>query len=171
MSRRYGRNQKRKAREEIARLKLAHGMNDGLLKHIGAKLEEARATISEMVSIVESVCANSIALPPKSVSVNARRDQYRLGQMETNFSGGHGQDCSPSPCSFTTSDLYALRLFLESNREAFRAAVHLEYSAGPHSAYMISESALWSIPQETLLKRIVPEIGRELIDHMRRDRR
>lgn len=167
MSRRYGRNQKRKAREEIARLKLAYWMNEGLLKHIGTKLEEARGTISEMVSVIESVCENSIALPPKKVMGSVPMDNYRIWQPEMNFSAVPGPDCIPSSGSFRTIDLYALRLFLTDNRETLQAAVHLEYSAGPHSAYMISGKALRTIPRETLLRRLVPEIGRALVEHMR----
>lgn len=167
MSRRYGRNQKRKAREEIARLKIAHEMNGGLLEHVGAKLEGARMTISEMVSIIESVCGNSIALPAKKVKGVGPMALYRIGQPEKNFHVVPGANCIPSSGSFRTIDLYALRLFLEANRETFQAAVHLEYSAGPHSAYMISEKALRTIPRETLLRRVVPEIGRALVEHMR----
>lgn len=168
MSRRYGRNQKRRHREEIARLNQAYTLTDGLLKRISTDLRDAKGTIAEMLTIIDAVCSHSVALPPKKVTGSKPMNYYRVGVREIEFSDVIGSDCCPSAVSFRTIDLYALRVFLESRHEQFQAAVHLDYSAGPHSAYMISEEALRSLPREMLLHRLAPDIGRCLIEHLRK---
>lgn len=166
MSRRYGRNQKRRNREEIKRLNQAYAMADGLSKRIAADLRDAEYTISEMVKTIGSVCTHSVALPPKKVAGTRERNYYRVSARNIDFPSVVCGDCPPANVSFRTIDLYALRVFLESRREQFQAAVHLEYSAGPHSAYMISEEGLRSLPREVLVRRLVPDIGRKLVDHL-----
>lgn len=169
MSRRYGRNQKRRHREEIARLNQAYAMADGLSKRLATDLRDAKGTIAEMLTIIEAVSRFSVALPPKAVKGSGRCDRYQVEHLpEIDFSVVIGDDCAPSAVSFRRIDLYALRVFLGSRRDAFQTAVHLEYSAGPHSAYMISEDALQSLPREMLMHRLVPDIGRALIEHMRK---
>lgn len=165
MSRRYGRNQKRRHREEIARLNQAYAMADGLSKQLATDLRDAKGTIAEMMTIIDSVCSHSVALPPKQLRGQGPRDRY-LPPID--FSEVIGGDYAPSAVSFRRIDLYALRVFLESRRDQFSAAVHLEYSAGPHSAYMISEDGLRSMPREMLMHRLVPDIGRALIEHLRK---
>lgn len=167
MSRRYGRNQKRRHREEIARLNQVNTMADGLLKRISADLQDAKDTISEMLEIIESVSTHSVAIPPKKKTGTRAMDHYWVEVRDINFNHVIGGNYAPSAVSFRTIDLYALRVFLESRREQFQAAVHLEYSAGQHSAYMISEEALRSLPREMLLRRLAPDIGRCLIEHLR----
>lgn len=168
MSRRYGRNQKRRHREEIARLNQVNAMADGLLKRISADLRDAKGTISEMLEIIESVSRHSVAIPPKKEVGTRAMDHCRVGVQDISFAHVIGGDYAPSAVSFRTIDLYALRVFLESRREQFQAAVHLEYSAGPHSVYMISEEALRLLPREMLAHRLAPDIGRCLIEHLQK---
>jgi len=176
MSRRYGRNQKRHHREEIARLNqeterlnLAYSMADGLSKHLATDLRDAKDTISEMITIIDAVCRHSVAIPAKQLKGKGPRDRCQVEDLPPiDFSEVIDGKYAPSAVSFRRIDLYALRVFLESRREQFQAAVHLEYSAGPHSSYMISEEALRSLPSETLMYRLVPDIGRCLIGHLRK---
>lgn len=169
MSRRYGRNQKRRHREEIARLNQAYTMADGLSKRLATDLRDAKGTIAEMLTIIDSVCRHSVALRPKQLRGQGPRDRCQVEDLPPiDFSAVIGGDYAPSAVSFRRIDLYALRVFLESRRDQFSAAVHLDYSAGPHSAYMISEEGLRSMPCEMLMHRLVPDIGRCLIDHLRK---
>jgi hypothetical protein len=168
MSKRYGRNQKRRHLAEVERLNQAYSMTDGLLKKIYSDLSDAKSTIAEMLEIIESVCKNSIAIPPKKQDGTWMIDRYRLERArDIDFTAVIGDDPYPSNLSFRTINLYALRVFLRENREQFSAAVHLEYSAGPHSAYMISFDGLRSMPREVLVRRFSPDIARSLIDCLR----
>lgn len=169
MSRRYGRNQKRHHREEIARLNQAYAMADGLSKRLATDLRDAKGTITEMLTIIDAVCSHSVAIPAKKLNGQGPRDRCQVeGFPPIDFSEVIGGEYAPSAVSFRRIDLYALRVFLESRREQFQAAVHLEYSAGTHSAYMISEDALRALPREMLMHRLVPDIGRCLIEHLRK---
>lgn len=169
MSRRYGRNQKRRHREEVARLNQGYLMAAGLSTKLGIDLRAANDTISKMVDIIGAVCNHSVALAPKKVIGNAERKHYRVGAHEAvefrEITGGDRYSFAPS---FRSIDLYALEVFLESRRETFQAAVHLDYSAGRSSVYMISEEALRALPREALLHRLAPDIGRGLIDYLRK---
>lgn len=169
MSKRYGRNQKRHHREEIARLNQVAAMSDGLLKRITADLRDAKGTIAEMLTIIDAVCCHSVAIPAKQLRGQGPRDRCQVEDFPPiDFSAVVGGDCAPSAVSFRRIDLYALRVFLESRRDQFSAAVHLDYSAGPHSAYMISEEGLRSLPREMLMHKLVPDIGLALIEHLRK---
>ena len=60
MSKRYGRNQKRRARERIAQLEAARVMDQGLLAHVRRDLNEAEQVIDH----ARKVLGNDVALPP-----------------------------------------------------------------------------------------------------------
>ena len=169
MGKRYGRNQKRKHLEEIARWKAAHEMSNGLLHHTSKKLQEANATIAEMIEVVESVARHSVVTPPKRIKCSYESDHFRVAKLNrtTSFTGIKAGDECCSDC-FETVDVYALESFVRRHAEQFKVAVHLEYSAGGRSVYMISEEALHTIPENELARRIVPTICREMIKHIRR---
>jgi len=148
----------------------AFAMAAGLSKNLADDLRIAKETIAEMLTIIEAVCKHSVAIPAKQRIGKGPRDHYQVEQLSAiDFSEVTGGMHALSAGSFRHIDLYALRVFLESRYEQFQAAVHLEYLAGPHSAYMISDKALWSLPRETLLRRLAPDIGRLLIDHLRKN--
>jgi hypothetical protein len=168
MSRRYGRNQKRKHLEEIVKWKQAQQLSAELMNYYSAELKDARVNMLEMRAIIESVCHNSIALPPKKLMGVGPRDRCRAEAFPPLDLGVVVGDDRPDSIAFRRIDLWALRVFLKENRETFQAAVHLEYSAGPHSAYMISERGLRAMPRETLLRKLVPQIGNDLVDHLRK---
>ena len=60
MSKRYGRNQRRRARERIAQLELSNGMGQSLLEHAHRRLADAEAVIDH----ARSVLGHDVALPP-----------------------------------------------------------------------------------------------------------
>lgn len=172
MSRRYGRNQKRHHREEIARLNQAYAMAVGLSKRLATDLRDAKGTIAEMLTIIDAVCSHSVAIPAKQLRGQGPRDRCQVEDLPPiGFSEVIGGEYAPSAVSFRLIDLYALRVFLESRRDTFSAAVHLDYAAGPHSAYMISEEGLRSLPREMLMHRLVPDIGRAFATGNQMDKR
>lgn len=165
VSRRYGRNQKRRHREEIAQLRAAHGMNEALLRDQGRRLREARETIREMVRIIEAVCPYSVALPPKDMALHYGRHcrlEVRPPLSEMVF--GPGDAVGFAPVEGRMVDLHALEMYLEERRDQFQMAVHLRYEGdGGRWGYMLSESALRSMPEEVILRGLLPEVGRQMI--------
>lgn len=181
MSRRYGRNQKRRHREEIARLgaevsrmSSAYQLTDGLSAELGRKLRQAQEQLREMVEIIERVCPHSVALPPKGVVGGAARNHYRLQARPPGLTVAAGGNVMlPSWSEAMVVDLFRLRMVLEERREQFAAAVHLVYAdpgARP-AGYMISRTALAALPEEVLLRQLLPDVGRQLLQLMRGERR
>jgi len=169
MSKRYGRNQKRKNRAEIARLQQSFALANGLSRDLSGSLQAANNTIAEMVRIIEAVSYNSVAIPAKEMEGNISRDYLILNQPNGLSSYANLSNLREI-ISYKSINLYALRAFVESRHEAIQAAVHLKYAHGnQHSTYMLSESALRSLPREALLQRLLPDIGRQLIDHLRKN--
>ena len=77
MSRRYGRNQRRRARERIKDLETALAMERSLLHYASEKLKEARR-INESINRI--VRANTILRPPSTMAVDGpARDRIQLG--------------------------------------------------------------------------------------------
>jgi len=145
MSRRYGRNQKRRHRAEIMRLTEANKMNLELGSHLTDKLKKSQETIFEMIKTVEAVCYNSVTIPPKTVTGVDRRDFYRVGCFDPPDLAVNDYSV-PVEKQMRTVNMWALREYLEHNAEQFQTAVHLDYTAGKHSCYIISESALQQMP-------------------------
>jgi len=169
MSKRYGRNQKRAHREEIARLKTALLMEQGLREYFADKYYRANGQIKEMVSIITSVCEYSVVLPPKIIKGRGKMDYYRLA-APTRVPDIVDIWRPLSVDSLQTIDLFALKVYLEKHYERFSIALHLEYSAGGHSAYMISEAALQRMSDEDITRKITPEVAKALVKHFRKER-
>lgn len=169
MSKRYGRNQKRQHLEEIARLNEALAMSEGLAAHLAKELRQARETIDQMIQEIEAVCEYSAALPPKEVKGSAPVDHYQVGIPELPpHSRVTMDDVVPSKVSISTVNVSALRSYLRQHHKDFCLAVHLEYSVGRHSAYMISEAALYRMPDDVLFRRVALDIVEKLIRHLKK---
>lgn len=171
MSRRYGRNQKRRhrselalSREEVTRLHQAHARSSALALSHAADLQEARETIAGMIRVIERVCPNSVAIPPKHRKGSERRNSIRAEVLEQ--LGEWSVLEADLAMTLRTVDLYALELFLRRHHEDFSTAVHLQYSGGGHSVYMISREALLAKSQDDLAKWLVPQIAKELAGHL-----
>lgn len=85
MSRRFGRQQKRKMRAQIAELEranvglqAAYDMNSELTKHLSRNLNEMRETFSNLESVLGP---HFIGLPTKVVSVREIHDVYQMQEL------------------------------------------------------------------------------------------
>lgn len=174
MARRYGRNQKRKARKEIARLSAeaarmgeAYQMQAGLASHMGQKLAEREETIREMIACIEAVSQYSVALPPEEARGVAPGGAWtRVNVLEEMPELSAIAEIRDEFIRFRSVDLFRLETFLGSCRASMSAAVHLKYTGGGEVAYFLSETAMRSMPREQIVKRIVPMIARELLGHL-----
>lgn len=171
MSKRFGRNQKRRMRADLA---LAQTKITILTDNVQAHQRNASVQQDRVRSIIreiERICEYSSALPPK-VHEARKKDTYRVGirpKPKPNLAALTMQDCITSvPDDFMqTVDCHLLEIYLEQNIEAMQLAVHLNCTTGKHSAYMISEAALKSISEEELVKNLMPDVVRQLIIHLR----
>lgn len=162
MSKRYGRNQKRAHREEIAKWKAAY---DSLSQSKSNDLHKANSVIKKMVTIIESVCQHSVAIDPKiyygTEDPPEKTHLYKQNMATSDFIIGNSKTVS-----YDTIDLFKLEAYIRSNAEQFTKAVHLVWG-NKKSAYMLSQEALESLPEEFLKDQVVPQIIDELIQHIK----
>lgn len=165
MAQRFGRNQRRRARaqvatlqQEVQNLQLAIEMDNALLND----LSKQKSALSEAMREARHVLGESVALP-------AQESRYRPNKGETSF------DIDPmTPLDFnsfsrstlnesTTLQIERMHLLLTRvQRESLSAGLHCRVYLGKDSwAYAISESAINSLSPEMLERRLLPEISRQ----------
>jgi len=171
MSKRYGRNQKRRHREEISRLKIENKTERARLEDSERTRAYLKAQARSIVEIIEKICTGSACLPPREFI-------HRQGgkQMTRRMPIDRERECFPVrggmvPNVFSSGfvDVHALDIYLQEHREEMKAAIHLQYGDGEgHSAYMLSVSALMARPAYEIEKEIAPMIAAELLSLLRR---
>jgi hypothetical protein len=131
VSRRYGRNQKRAHREEIARLKaeVQRLEADALVdrRSINRYSEALAAQRREMAGLVEeirAVCRDSALLPAREVSLPGE-GPWRLAMQEP-IRIRFRPFSLDEPMMISTVDIYEVRAFLEKHLETFRTIVHVK---------------------------------------------
>jgi len=157
VSRRYGRNQKRRARAEIAQreqtitnLQTGMAMDRALLRSQTQRIEELRGQLKDVASILGT---NFIGLKPAlwKFSDKHRPDYFRcpvdggdvlMRTMRTGITDGNG-------------------------RPDYMVHFHVELAGEPVS-YAISECALRDGPEDYIVRRISDEMARLLMGELRR---
>src|SRR5665811_951240 len=135
MSKRFGRNQKRKMKEEIVKSKLSCALAKNQVSYL-------QQNMKDIVNTVESFCYNSAAIAPKNV-YSATSDmsfEFRLPvnkkpslyESISNHTATNYQDI------LSTVSTYRLRSFIESHKDSFSTKVHIKFGNERHVAYAIS---------------------------------
>ncbi len=154
MSKRYGRQQKRKARKLIENLKLELSYRN-----------ETIDTAKSIVRIAKDICPNSICFKEDKIQKGTRR--YPL---YPELSSRVISDCSrPAELvNIRTIDLYQMETDLRKSR--FDEMIHFEvdlrcdYKDSKRVAYAISAEGLKYVPIEYMAKKI----SRELAEYLKR---
>ncbi|WYX32140.1 hypothetical protein WJ976_12840 [Achromobacter denitrificans] len=178
MSRRYGRNQRRRARERIAELEQqGANLNQALAmdRALMAKMSERNRTLAEIIDLVREELPNHPLLPVDE------RQKFDLSDMKWELSRGHSarvQVASPLPPFITSEPAVSMdamclhteivALLAETEFSAMREQVHLRVWLGPEvSAYGISTRALATMDparlEQTLTREIAPALARSLV--------
>lgn len=169
MAKRFGRNQRRRAREQIAAitqqiddLRAALALNRGLLCEVSARKEALTKVIAE----ARKVLGDSVALPAMGIGT-----PYPLRKGERSFMA---RTASPPLQDFISetremcTSLVAERMHVlvaEAHRgdqlrmQGMHCLVRLH--SGEYS-YAISESALYHLSLEMLHERLAPEVAKQL---------
>lgn len=160
MSRRFGRNQRRRLREELSqatadktRFEIAWQHEAGLTMHMREKNDRARETLLE---IYEMVSRYSVVAPPLDIKVDdPRQDKLcLLGLPPSIFSANLD--------TLQIVTLYAVQAAVRE--DGFRHAFHatLTYN-GESVAYALSEEVILNSPESVLRRRIEREIAPRLV--------
>ena len=175
MSRRYGRNQRRRARERIAELELeatnlrqSHAMDRALLAQAG----ERNRALAEIIDLVREELPNHPLLPldRRELDFSRMADELRAGgSVRVPLSrptpsripvGGPA-----SAIKMDTEVLFAemVALLDSTDFSALRGQMHLGVRLGrEEAAYVISTHALTSMSPEHLEAALTPRIARAM---------
>lgn len=177
MSRRYGRNQRRRARERIAELEQqGANLNQALAmdRALMAKMSERNRALAEIIDLVREELPNHALLPVDE------RQKLDLSDMKWELSRGHSARVrlsAPVP-PFTSAPAVSMdamclhteivALLAETEFSAMREQVHLRVRLGPEvSVYGISTRALATMDparlEQTLTREIAPALARSLV--------
>jgi hypothetical protein len=156
MSKRFGRNQRRRAREHIAQLAAdsarwqeAHARESGLLRHVSNKL---RAMESQMADLATALGVNYVGLPAREIVMKANdlaRDSFRM--------------LTPS------SAVAAMDLMRVDSHHDERSQMHVRVRVGGSVvAYAISVEALLRTPTAYLAGAMANELAPALLTEIRK---
>lgn len=171
MSRRFGRNQKRRMREELlgavavadyleirlAECRKASERDRALLRHQSEQISHLRSIMTDAIRIAGEM---SVIFPPNNMEVRGpARGRVMARQPTRPF-------LPKSPADFFKMEIGAidheLKVMLHSIRpERLRASIHVRVTFGDGDwGYAISEAALLDTPLDILSRRIGEELGR-----------
>lgn len=144
--RRFGRNQKRKLREEVKQHKIEAKMNKELAGFYKKSRDSAEAQLDRIISVIEQICPNSVCLPARTIEVdNAGQTEYFQLAMypKPMYFRAFDDTCESEPIAYTTQRLVEFCIDIEDYRDKLQTLVHV-YTKDNHCNmhYMISNEAL-----------------------------
>jgi hypothetical protein len=178
MSRRYGRNQKRRAREALEqatqdaqRFKNAWHMESALLQSVAAQKRE----LAQIVDDIRDCLPNGSALlPPGLLRVDIRSPDPRDRLMVASEPPGLTGAIEEEQCvSFTEVEAHPLVCSIDTDR--FSGAVHFNAKFMDGSeVYCASRETISSLPRDRLIRLLRDDISRQLsialVDKLRQGR-
>lgn len=163
MSKRYGRNQKRRARERIAQLEAARASDQGLLAHVRRELEDAEQAIDH----ARKVLGNDVALPPieRGYHPNPLGGDFRVAEQMRSFSCSYEN----APVFLEDKIIQMRQLLSRIEFRDYPRAVHFYVRLDDGNvAYAIDERAFMQMGREELEATLLGPISRELARHLAR---
>lgn len=166
MSKRYGRQQKRKAREEIQKLS---GQVEGAAKTIEYYCSENRRLGKEIINISRILPKDSIALPPKEYVVGQIVDGYerRVAVPLRNHYRTFGEEVE--------SSIELMRMFncsLDDVSENWDRMVHFVLTTSRGGLqYNLSYDAIDAIPADILAEYVMQALKPALIKKINETKR
>ncbi|SIT25273.1 hypothetical protein [Achromobacter sp. MFA1 R4] len=162
MSKRYGRNQKRRARERIAQLESAYAREQQLLAHIRGDLRSAE----DVIDHARSVLGHDVALPP----VMRGNHPHPLGGDFV-----MAVPCridEPMPLTLDMKVIQMRQLLAGLEYQDYRPALHFYVKLDDgHAAYVIDERDFAQMHRDelaaTLHGPIAKALARLLADHLK----
>lgn len=170
MSRRYGRQQKRQARELIANLERAITMDAALIRQMRENLDTAEAVIDH----ARACLGHDVALPPVSAGNHPQPlgGDLRLPIVPRVLARFAEYGNEPTSLSMKVRQLHQLVGHVAENERALHFYLDLDDGS---AAYAIDQRALSSMPHDLLVETLRGPIARELsmllVDHFKKSRR
>ena len=167
MSKRYGRNQKRKALDLLEQERALRGYAETRTRDIENATDEIRRRWGDIVQLLKNTVGPScliraIASDVTNYSVNLPEgDPLRLASLSSPEWSRY--ENSSALTQMNNIDLYPLLMGEYRDRLTGQHVVRLRYGHGTH-CYAISENALRNVPFKWLAERV----ANELVEHLTR---
>jgi len=162
MSKRYGRNQKRRHREKIAKLQDDLKVCEQTLDASKRIINDTAWHLRELTQTIEKFCINSILLPPKKIKLSIIPERVQLELMNP-FDLNFDPDNFAPNASIEIIDLLSLEVFMESKYDFLKHQVHVIVEAGKgRTSYAISQEGLVNYPIDYLVRNLAPDIALKL---------
>lgn len=164
MSKRYGRNQKRKARVEIANLRAAVEQREALLQRQRTDIDDLKSTI---LAVQYALGSNTALLPPQNLPTCNRfppRDFQTEVPMKLNLVE-YVMMGSVEPVKQIT---HTMRMLLSNvKHDPLYAKTHCYVTLESNrTAYAISDEALHGMDRDLLRHMLVTQVSREMAENM-----
>jgi hypothetical protein len=168
--RRYGRNQKRihkaelaEAKDKIERLEGAIEMESGLLRYVRKNFDNLQETFLRMAKIIENISKNSIALPVKQSDQGKLLEEsgtIRLPNiLPPVYSHIHSQRAWGQEMALSSVDLFRIEALVEAHQESMQAAVWLRVGDECVGRYFVSRKALLSMEKVDIERILCRDIA------------
>ena len=156
MSKRFGRNQKRKLRAAVATLKEQAKMQDGLIEHQHKSRKQLEYDFNRLVTAIEQIAPYSICLNPRTIDVNENYGFFNLAVYPPMDWTAFDATPAPEMMLFSQQKLSEFCVDIEEYRDKFETLVHVytkDDQCNMH--YMISQDVLYTmgLPAEELMKQ------------------
>ncbi len=174
MSRRYGRNQKRKHKQIIQNLIM---VNEDVMdeikyvkntcKTLERRLQENANQLHRVLASIEKICHYSILLPPK-ILYTSHLDRAHLEVYERRLPAVHFEDLyAPTDMKRMVVDIYALETYLREHWGELGKALHVTLSMPDKkaSSYAVASDYIEFMPEEQK-RRFADEIFELLFRHI-----
>ena len=177
MSKRFGRNQKRKINLQLAAVK---SISARIAGNLDRSEEQRRGQRAEIVQLEESIKLTAailgdafIGLPPESYDMRVLRErfgneflihkqgkaEFHVTSMPVTVAASFVETCLHLPIMDT-------KVFLD--KLVNQVHVRLEFE-GKHLTYAVSLDALKGAPKEYIVQRVSKELARSLVDRFREE--
>jgi hypothetical protein len=167
MSKRFGRNQRRRMREQVAGLEQAVQMDRALLQRQRGELHELSEEIRDAKAIVG---AYSVVLEPDRLRVNGPpRDVVELPLPLLPNDEFVLADDDSAPPSYVEERVPLSVMLARVDEDQMKRAVHVRVEfAGGQWGYGMSQQAMAKLPARQLTKTIARELARVIAPEIRK---
>lgn len=155
MSKRFGRNQRRRARERIANLEQAMLMDRALLEHVS----EHKRQLEREIENAKRIAGNMSALfEPGSLHVSGQARDRVFGRTMPEMPSDPNEICDAM-----ARDIPLDVLLTKVDRDKLSMAIHCNVMFSDHTLrYAVSEDAWRHMPEDILVDRVADALSRQL---------
>lgn len=174
MSRRFGRNQRRRAREALAQ---AVAENESQRRLADTQAEELRI-LNDAMDTARKVLGHHIALPPTlwGDHPHALGEDFRVGPKPNLSYRGLATAAERPPAMFKAIEMRTLLGHVRKHHDRFSRDLHFYATLDSGAvAYCIAADTIYSTDRASLVERLAKEIGdlcaEELVKNLRKGAR